>query len=139
MLLEPEPCASHNEHRQKRCLNYGSGRIEISPRRLDDIYVLTRHNFGDLVRLWRSDTGNPGLEEWFVFQELGLCPNPFFSEFAIEAWNLYSALDGTERVATPAQYAALPALYVSVCKILKREVDRTMKIKQKMEEAKRKG
>ena len=136
-MLEPGSCASHDKHTQGKCLNYGSGRIEVRHRRLVDPFELRRDNFDGLVELWRSLTGNPKLEEWFIFQEIGLCPNPFFSEFARQAWKLYNTLDGTKRVATPAQYAALPALYVSVCETLDAEVNRTMKIKQKMEEAKR--
>ncbi len=102
--------------------------------RLTGPITITKDNYETALQAYRDGAQNQAIPDMVIFEQIGLCPLPLISAFSREAIRLYRATDGGNRVATPEEYYALPAIYLQVCDIIRAEEYRIM-----MEEEKRRG
>ncbi len=72
----------------------------------------------------------PGYPEHLCFRHLGVCPLPIITELSFELLELYRACNGIH-VSTPAEYYALPALYVRAANIIDGELNRIKSLQDK--------
>lgn len=96
--------------------------------------TITKENYETALEAYRTAAENPAIPDIIVCQQIGLCPLPLISAFSREALRVYRATDGGNRVRTPDEYYALPAVYLQVCDIIRAEEYRLIE-----EEEKRRG
>lgn len=63
----------------------------------------------------------------------GLCPVPLFPEHVYHWLALYNSTDGARRLRTPAEYYALPAVWLDVCQVIDAERSRLAKARESKE------
>ncbi len=83
--------------------------------------TITKENYEAALDAYRTAAENPAIPDLIVCQQIGLCPLPLISAFSREALRVYRATDGGNRVRTPDEYYALPAVYLQVCDIIRAE------------------
>ena len=93
--------------------------LDLAGPNIETIVGVTRENAIDKI-------GGPGnvIHALLVY---GLCPLPVFPDHIYHWVSLYHSTDGTRRMGAPADYYALPALWVDICQAIDAERARLAK------------
>lgn len=83
-----------------------------------------RDEWYQIVGAVHKAIGHEGLSPYACFKQYSICPAGVISPLSLAIWNAYHACGGTSRLRSPAEYYALPSVYLEGVKVIDAELMR---------------
>lgn len=90
--------------------------------------IIKRDEWFQIIDFVRNLPGMENTPEVDCLALYSVCPLSIIDNFTLHAVEVYSSTGGLSRISSPEEYYNLPAIYVSVCKVIE-DVKRKLKPK----------